>query len=95
MRDSGARSYAVALLFVPFASALVLLLAVACDAVRFTELPNVAAEPRWSLLLGVAALSFAQSAAKNLFEEFAWRGYVTPRLQALSVSPWPGAVITG
>ncbi len=37
----------------------------------------------WSALLGVIAGGVAPALLKNVFEEFAWRGYLTPKLAAL------------
>ncbi|MEA4908881.1 MAG: CPBP family intramembrane glutamic endopeptidase [Anaerolineaceae bacterium] len=45
----------------------------------------------WPLLgTGLAAV-----AVKNLFEEFAWRGYLTPRFEALGLHPFLNALLTG
>ena len=32
---------------------------------------------------------------KNIFEEFAWRGYLTPRLDSLGVHPFLNSLLTG
>ena len=37
--------------------------------------------------LSAAGVMFAGSLMKNIFEEFAWRGYLTPRLDAAKVHP--------
>ena len=37
--------------------------------------------------LSVAGTMFVGSLMKNIFEEFAWRGYLTPRLEAAKVHP--------
>ena len=37
--------------------------------------------------LSVAGTMFVGSLMKNLFEEFAWRGYLTPRLEAAKIHP--------
>ena len=37
--------------------------------------------------LSVAGIMFVGSLMKNLFEEFAWRGYLTPRLEAAKIHP--------
>lgn len=48
-----------------------------------------------SALLAVVAAAFLPSLVKNLFEEFAWRGYLTPRLHALGIPAlWGYALVT-
>ena len=37
--------------------------------------------------LSVAGTMFVGSLMKNIFEEFAWRGYLTPRLEAAKIHP--------
>ena len=37
----------------------------------------------WGIVAAAVGTTFAGSAVKNVFEEFAWRGYLTPRLEAL------------
>ncbi len=46
-------------------------------------------------LLPLIALGFTGAMMKNIFEEFAWRGYLTPRLKAAGVKPIAGWIITG
>ena len=43
-------------------------------------------------LLGVGIMG---NLVKNLFEEFAWRGYLTPRLEALHANPFVSSIVTG
>lgn len=40
-------------------------------------------------------LGLAASLMKNIFEEFAWRGYLTPRLEAAGVHPLLNHLLTG
>lgn len=44
---------------------------------------------------GLAAAAAAGSLVKNIFEEFSWRGYLTPRLHALGASPLVNVLVTG
>jgi membrane protease YdiL (CAAX protease family) len=45
--------------------------------------------------LPLAGAAFAGSMLKNIFEEFAWRGYLTPRFAALGTPLWLGYLLTG
>jgi membrane protease YdiL (CAAX protease family) len=45
--------------------------------------------------LALTGSLFTGSMVKNIFEEFAWRGYLTPRLAALKVNPLISALVTG
>ena len=49
----------------------------------------------WGAVALVVGTTFAGSAVKNVFEEFAWRGYLTPRLEALGAPAALGWAITG
>lgn len=49
----------------------------------------------WGVVAAAVGTTFAGSAVKNVFEEFAWRGYLTPKLEALR-APAPLAwLVTG
>ncbi len=41
----------------------------------------------FGVYLSVAGTMFVGSLMKNIFEEFAWRGYLTPRLEAAKIHP--------
>jgi membrane protease YdiL (CAAX protease family) len=45
--------------------------------------------------LSLTGTAFSLSMIKNIFEEFAWRGYLTPRFEALGLSPFINALLTG
>jgi membrane protease YdiL (CAAX protease family) len=45
--------------------------------------------------LSLLVTAFAGSMVKNLFEEFAWRGYLTPRLMSLKANPIISSIVTG
>ena len=46
-------------------------------------------------LLSVIGLGFAMSLMKNIGEEFAWRGYLTPRFKALGLGNFANHMLTG
>ena len=46
-------------------------------------------------LLWVFAFGLAPSFVKNIFEEFAWRGYLTPKLHSLGIGDFVGHVAVG
>lgn len=46
-------------------------------------------------LLPVFAFGIAASLMKNIAEEFAWRGYLTPRFKAIGVSDFSNHMLTG
>jgi hypothetical protein len=46
-------------------------------------------------LLWVFAYGLAPSIVKNVFEEFAWRGYLTPKVHSLGASDFVGHAVVG
>lgn len=81
-------SYALALALNPLAIALVAGVGVLLGWVSFGDHSSLGAI---GPMIGVA---LAPTLLKNLFEEFAWRGYLTPRLRALGVPDlWGNAVV--
>ena len=49
----------------------------------------------WSAVLGLIGLGFVGTMVKNIFEEFAWRGYLTPRFEAIGLHPFVNSLLTG
>lgn len=49
----------------------------------------------WSAVLGLIGLGFVGAMVKNIFEEFAWRGYLTPRFEAIGLHPFMNSLLTG
>ncbi len=80
---SGWKWYLVALLLHPLAS----LLTFALAALFGIASADGFAAQGFSAYLSVVGMVFVGSLMKNFFEEFAWRSYLTPRLEAASVSP--------
>jgi membrane protease YdiL (CAAX protease family) len=88
---SGWPWYLAALLIVPAVSLALIGLSVLFGAATLTGLSS----PGMRAFLSLVAVGFAGNAIKNLFEEFAWRGYLTPRLAALNLNPFLISIITG
>ena len=47
------------------------------------------------VFLSLTLAGFGAAMVKNIFEEFAWRGYLAPRLDSLGVHPFVNAILTG
>ena len=77
----GWSGYAVAILTYPAITIITVLLA-ACFGCFDVSMIS------WTALISVALASFAGNFIKNIFEEFAWRGYLTPRLLECSLNDW-------
>ncbi|OCA92097.1 CPBP family glutamic-type intramembrane protease [Pseudobacillus wudalianchiensis] len=58
---------------------------------RVTDLSNVDLRPFFSLVV----VSVAGNFIKNIFEEFSWRGYLTPKLIELKVNDWLIYLVSG
>ena len=88
---SGWRWYLAALLIVPVISVVMILIGV-----LFGSTTLAPASPQGiSRFLSLVGIGIVGSLVKNLFEEFAWRGYLTPRLDALHSNPFISALVTG
>jgi membrane protease YdiL (CAAX protease family) len=48
-----------------------------------------------SAFVSLVAIAFVSGFIKNIFEEFAWRGYLTPRFEALKLHPLANHLLTG
>ncbi|HEU5103685.1 MAG TPA: CPBP family intramembrane glutamic endopeptidase [Roseiflexaceae bacterium] len=88
---AGWKWYLLALLIVPITTLPSLLLAPVFGA---ASLAGFARQGGWTFL-SLAGAAFGAAAVKNIFEEFAWRGYLTPRFAALGLHPMLNAVLTG
>ncbi|WP_338449912.1 CPBP family glutamic-type intramembrane protease [Niallia oryzisoli] len=49
----------------------------------------------WSNFLSLVAISVGSNFIKNIFEEFTWRGYLTPKLLELRTNDWLIYLISG
>lgn len=83
--------YALALLVYPACVALVLGLGYAVGAVSFAGLSSLG----FLTAAGLAGAALATSFVKNIFEELAWRGYLTPRLDSLGWGVGVASVLVG
>ncbi|MBI5842284.1 MAG: CPBP family intramembrane metalloprotease [Chloroflexi bacterium] len=88
---SGWKWYLVAVLVYPLASLLTFGLAAVFKAI---SADGFAAQGFGAYATAVG-IGIADSLMKNIFEEFAWRGYLTPRLDAMKVHPILNHLIVG
>ncbi len=49
----------------------------------------------WKVVASVVGVSFAGNILKNIFEEFSWRGYLTPKLIERKLNDWAIYLISG
>jgi membrane protease YdiL (CAAX protease family) len=80
--------YAVSILVYPVCATLVLVIGLALGAVSF---------PDFSLMVFVQAVAMiiVQQAIKNIFEEFAFRGYLAPKMYKLGLNVFVAHVVVG
>jgi len=88
---SGWKWYLVAILVYPLASLLTFGLA----ALFGIATADGFAAQGFAAYFSAAGIKFVGSLMKNIFEEFAWRGYLTPRLEAAKVHPMWNHFIVG
>lgn len=82
------RWYGVTLLIYPLAAGVVLAIG---GLLGFVTAPTFSL----SLLLAVFAGGLIPSFVKNIFEEFAWRGYLAPKVYALGLDGYLGHALVG
>ena len=82
--------YLLALLMYPVSVLLTLGLGAVFGTVSFEGLRSQG----FGALLTVLGIGFARSLLKNIGEEFAWRGYLTPRFQALGLGNFTNHMLT-
>jgi membrane protease YdiL (CAAX protease family) len=83
--------YLLSLLMYPASILLTLGLGAVFGAVSFDGLRSQG----FGALLSAIGLGFAMSLMKNIGEEFAWRGYLTPRFKALGLGDFANHMLTG
>jgi len=88
---SGWKWYLLSILIYPLAS----LLTFAFAALFGIASADGFAAQGFGAYLSAMGVIFVGSLMKNFFEEFAWRSYLTPRLEAAGVKPMLNHIITG
>ncbi len=88
---SGWRWYLVAFLVYPLAALLIFGLALALKAISADGF----VQQGLGAYVSAVGVMIAGSLIKNIFEEFAWRGYLTPRLDSAKVHPILNHLIVG
>lgn len=88
---TAARAYVVVLLIYPIITLLMMGVALAIQSINIDGFITQG----FGAYLGVLFFMLGASLMKNLFEEFAWRGYLTPRLEAAGVHPLLNHFIVG
>jgi len=83
--------YILALFMYPVVTILTLGLGAVFGSVSFEGLRSQG----FGVLISVIGLGFAMSLMKNIGEEFAWRGYLTPRFKALGLDNFANHMLTG
>jgi len=82
------RWYLFSLLFFPI---LIAFVAAAGSAVGALDLSGINSSTLLSAMAAAAGFTFV----KNIFEEFSWRGYLTPKFDALGIKPIRAHLLTG
>jgi hypothetical protein len=80
--------YLLSLTTFPAAGAIALIFAKIFDLVKFTNIDI-------GVILPVIAVAFGFNIIKNIFEEFAWRGFLTPKLLECEINDWWLYAISG
>jgi membrane protease YdiL (CAAX protease family) len=83
--------YLFALLFHPISISLILLVGVSLGV---TSLPDFSAA-KFALIGQAILAALIPNFIKNIFEEFAWRGYLAPKVQSIVKNPLVGHVLVG
>jgi membrane protease YdiL (CAAX protease family) len=88
---SGWSWYLIAVLIPPLVTLTALVLGVIFGAVSLSGF----SEQVFSAYMPLVGTAFIGVLVKNIFEEFAWRGYLTPRFEALKLHPFVNSILTG
>ena len=80
--------YLIALCIYPLVTVITMGMAIISNSVALSEL-------EMQVFIPLAVTSIAGGFIKNIFEEFAWRGYLTPKLIDLKINDWLIYFISG
>jgi membrane protease YdiL (CAAX protease family) len=83
-----AKWYASSLIIYPFVTIVCIGLAAAFGYAKMAEF-------EMHTFLSLAVFSTAGGLVKNIFEEFSWRGYLTPKIIELKINDWLVYIISG
>lgn len=83
--------YLLAVLIIPVVTGICLGFGALFGAISLSGFAAQGIQPFLMLL----ATGFAAAMVKNIFEEFAWRGYLTPRFESIQLHPLLNALLTG
>jgi membrane protease YdiL (CAAX protease family) len=83
--------YLLSLVLFPVSAALIVLIGLLSGLIALPDVSPARAE----LFLNLFLISLTPSFIKNIFEEFAWRGYLAPRISSLHVNDLVGHVLVG
>jgi len=83
--------YLAALLIAPLVTIVVLGVGALFGGISFSGFSQMG----FSTFLPLVGTAFVGAMVKNVFEEFAWRGYLTPRFEAIKLHPFLNSLLTG
>jgi membrane protease YdiL (CAAX protease family) len=83
--------YSIAVLVFPVVTAIILIIGKVSGFILFPDFSIGA----FGAFLQVFALALLPGFFKNIFEEFAWRGYLTPKVHSLRLNDYAGHLIVG
>jgi membrane protease YdiL (CAAX protease family) len=83
--------YSIAILVFPVITTLILIIG---KFAKFVTFPSFFSGTL-GVILQVFMLGLLPAFFKNIFEEFAWRGYLTPKVYALNINDYAGHLIVG
>lgn len=83
--------YAVSILFFPACAAIVIVFGLGLGAVSFPDLSSSAI----GAFAQAVAIALIAGFVKNIFEEFAWRGYLAPKMYALQMNILTAHLLVG
>ncbi|MCP4541120.1 MAG: CPBP family intramembrane metalloprotease [Chloroflexi bacterium] len=80
--------YALSILIYPLIVAIVLLIGLLFGGISVTDFST-------GLFIQAMTMGLISNFIKNIFEEFAWRGYLTPKMNSTGIKPIAGHLLAG